>query len=120
MAPRMDSGFAQSAAPYQLVDGTIIATDWSDLTDGELLAPVNMTETGEVVTSGVVEVWTGTSSAGLQSETSVSPDFICDGWTRLEAGKTGIVGLATQVDSTWTDGDSQPCTDEARLYCFSQ
>lgn len=38
--------FTRSTVPYMRVDGVLVANNWSDLTDGSLLAPINITEQG--------------------------------------------------------------------------
>ncbi len=55
--------FFRSSGPYLLVDGTIVATDWDDLTDGSLLAPINISETGEIRS---VEVWSNVAADGTR------------------------------------------------------
>ncbi|UCF47349.1 MAG: hypothetical protein JSU89_09230, partial [Myxococcales bacterium] len=53
--------FAQSGGPYVLVDGTRIADNWGDLTDGSIQAPINLDANG--LTRGG-DVWTGTLPDG--------------------------------------------------------
>jgi hypothetical protein len=44
--------FDPSADAYRLVDGTLVANGWSDLTDGPLQHPIGMREDGIVVIQG--------------------------------------------------------------------
>ncbi len=56
--------FALGAGPYKLLgDGTTIANDWTDLTDGTLDNKINKTESG----GGIVlnrDVWTNVDTSG--------------------------------------------------------
>ena len=89
------TNMTHSELSYKLVDGTTIADSWVDLTDGELLSPINLTETGEVYENAV---WTGTLSDGTSADFS----HTCNGWTDpIVAG--GSIG-ASYSDSQWTDG----------------
>ena len=38
--------FTQSLVPYKLIDGTVIAFDYFDLTDGSIEAPIDLDEIG--------------------------------------------------------------------------
>src|SRR5829696_1025127 len=57
------SRFVPSTGPYQLINGTTIAANFTDLVDGTLLAPIDVTETGGGVGSSEV-TWTHTLSTG--------------------------------------------------------
>ena len=67
--------------PYKLVDNTEIALNWSDLVDGEILAPINITELGATLVEFVDpgNVWTNV--AGNGQVTSPGIDSHCDHWT---------------------------------------
>jgi hypothetical protein len=108
------TSFARSSQPYQLVDGTTIANDWADLTDGELAAPINLDETGQQWPVPPVDVWTATSVAGEQA--TASP---CGNWT-VATGYAGI-GRANDAATGWTEGLIQACGNSSvRIYCFEQ
>ena len=47
------SSFTQASVPYQRVDGTLIANNWADLTDGTLANGVAMDEHGAMVNAEV-------------------------------------------------------------------
>ena len=49
-------------ARYVTTTGELIANNWADLTDGELIAPVNITADGSANNNALV--WTGTTPAG--------------------------------------------------------
>ena len=107
--------FVQSPGPYRLVDGTTIAANWADLTDGAIQAPIVITEQGNVVAGQ--EVWTNVRADG----TANSGTRHCHDWTTVDsgAGQTGYVWANNVAD--WTD--TQPvsaCSESHHLYCFQQ
>ena len=107
--------FTKSMLPYKLLDGTKIAHDWADLTNGNIEHGINMTETSEAL-STQDNVWTGTKPDGKYSGVA------CDNWVALnpatvDAG-VGIVG-ATGTDWTASAAPAK-CSLNARLYCFQQ
>lgn len=109
------SRFSPSPGPYKLVNGTTIANSWTDLRDGSLLAPINMTESGGD-NGGNFGVWTGTRTDG-----SVATNH-CNNWTAA-AGFTGAIGSASATDETWTELADVSCTPPNNLihfYCFQQ
>jgi hypothetical protein len=119
------SRLVHSEVPYVLVDATLVADDWDDLTDGELLHSINLDENG-VDRSGLTfpdeAVWTFTHTNGeiWGGGTPTPTEFSCYDWTD-ETGPSGtIAGLLTTTDQTWTDAISYGCIGEARLYCFRQ
>ena len=128
--------FTQSADPYRLVDGTQVADDWADLTDGALDHAIDRDETGSVV-AGETRVWTNTTTDarawdnGRQCSPGPNPDvpgistWSCGAptWTpgdcRFESGK---FGQATSTSGSWTGTSSSNlgCDSQFRLYCFEQ
>jgi hypothetical protein len=106
--------FNQSAVPYMLVDGTIIANDWADLTDGSLANPIDVDETG--VNVGVSEVWTGT----LPDGTKPGSEF-CANWNSNNIMDVVQVGRADMAGPEWSNIFNQTCDrNNVRLYCFEQ
>ncbi|MBI2020275.1 prepilin-type N-terminal cleavage/methylation domain-containing protein [Candidatus Daviesbacteria bacterium] len=109
----------QTGAPYELVNGTDIADDWTDLTtlhDGTnyLKAAININESGTTVTANV---WTNTTVTGGIPATSAD----CSGWTSPDSAVTGKGGTTTSTTATWTAAGSTPtCNNSYRLYCFEQ
>ena len=106
--------FIHSTSPYQLLDGTIIATGWTDLTDGTLAAPISKDESNVAVGASIV--WTGTTVSGTFS--GVGGD--CNGWTTNSLGVVGVRGSPTVSDAGWTNGGTSNCNTAGRLYCFQQ
>lgn len=106
------SSFTRSTGPYVLVDGTQIAEDWDDLTDGTLDNPINLSESGATITGGT---WTNTSTNG----TLIDGTQDCSNWGNTLGSSTP--GDTTTADSTWTDVEiTLPCAFGLRLYCFEQ
>jgi hypothetical protein len=98
------SRFNQSTGPYIRPDGTQIADDWADLTDGTLDAPIT--------TSGSL-AWTNVATDGTAKGASH-----CSNWT----GTTGSapIGFPTSSGGQWTDAGTHVCSAGAGLYCFGQ
>jgi len=110
--------FFQSILPYFLVDGTKIANNWVDLSDGSISSQINIDENGLVLSNGLV--WTNTLPNGRPKGSSPSDN--CDGWTSgdIGAGKIGAYGSVARQDSKWSDLDRGWCYGPSRLYCFQQ
>ncbi len=120
MAESPSTRFTQSAEPYVLVDGTVVADDWADLTDGGLTANIDLTETGGPIPigntscagGGFPTVWTNTSNMGTGG------NQVCDGFTSTNGG--GRWGQANDL-TQWTQWCSGGvCTWESPIYCFQQ
>jgi hypothetical protein len=104
--------FIKNKAPYMLVDGTAIADDWNDLTDGSLDAPINRDENNNVVSRSV---WTNTNANG-----TLNGDLSCQGWTFGMGGDFGGVGNSSETDDDWTLEAFSFCAATLSLYCFQQ
>ena len=106
--------FTRSAVPYVKLDGTIVANDWADLTDGSLRAAINIDELGAPQLA--YEAWTGTTSSGtLQSAA-------CANWSSaaFAARPFAAVGSAS-TGGSWTNVFLQTCErTNVRLLCFEQ
>ena len=108
-ATRLDTAYQ---GMYVLTDGTPVAENgWTDLTDGELLHAVDLTETKMQVDSAP---WTNTRIDGTSAG-----ENDCDGWNDLGAMKKGAFGFTAATDATWTDAmDTAPCSAPSPLYCI--
>ena len=125
------SRLTHSTGKYVLVDGTSIASDWTSLTTGDLLHPLDMTETkgpAPIIDtllacsseSGKPVVWSNSSKSGSVSSSSGN----CAGWTSTAATSVSV-GFANKVDKYWTEGCFSSggggiCAKIAALYCFEQ
>jgi hypothetical protein len=110
--------FVRSTGPYQRVDGVTVAHDWANLTSGTLLAPLIVTEQGNVVPDDVTRlIWTCTAPTGVEFSGSD-----CEDWTTerpIVLG--GFVGSADEVTAAWSGENSyHSCNGDLRLYCFQQ
>lgn len=115
--------FSVDGGPFVLPDGTSIATDWADLTDGSLAAPILVDAAGAVYNPGAQperQVITHTNPDGT-SAPGISPCAGFNGNSVVEAGW----GNASTMDSSWSStGDRWACDSDAgggpSLYCFQQ
>ena len=104
-----------SDGEYRLLDGTLVANSLADLTDVMLVNPINIDELGAPVSANSDETWTATDSDGTYSGGGT-----CLNWTSIDVGDVAQIGLATEMDATWTDVDFEDtCDSFNRLYCFS-
>lgn len=108
--------WTQYTGSYRLVDGTtVVANNWTDLTDGTLVNAINKTEYGTTPSSPYV--WTNTSNSGNNSGNS------CDNWRGTfgytsQAGDISVPGSAGGWTDWFTTGN---CSNfQFRLYCFQQ
>lgn len=113
--------FIKSEVPYVRIDNVQVAADWNDLIDGQLQAPIVISELGgppgkgthDCLPQDAIIAWTSTSVAG---EPLMMGD--CNAWS----GKDGL-GAAGRVGETgfpWSFSCTPMCSSEAALYCFEQ
>ena len=116
----------QNNGPYALVDGTVVANNWADLTDGTLLKAINKSEknlappgsTGSCTGSNV---WSNTDFKGAIKSAVATAS--CTGWTVALAGQTGNQGNYPSSGNAnlWTDQcTTSTCAQTAPIYCFEQ
>lgn len=114
--------FVHSPVPYRQVDGVEVASDWTDLVDGNIEAGIFVSELNGPPGKGVhsclpmeiVPVWTGTGESGMM----IPGDYFCDNWNSLSG--QGFSGRAGSTDSQWTQFCTATCQDQAALYCVEQ
>ena len=109
--------FHRSSGRYALVTGIPIAEGWDDLTDGTILAPINVDEHGELVE--YTTAYTNTNTQGYLDD----PEQDCLDWTSDAFEDLGGVGHGAMTDSNWfEDVEITPtaCLIEAHLYCVEQ
>jgi hypothetical protein len=124
--------FTKPTIPYRLVDGTLIANNYTDLTDGTPVLGVIKTESGgaaprttfcgpEVpnVILDKIMVWTSTSTTG----TLQAGQGTCTNWTETTAGMGAqwaqpntAAGLTTQCSGGACNGGPYL----APIFCFQQ
>jgi hypothetical protein len=108
--------FTKSQIGYMLVDGTMIADNWDDLTDCHLMHRIDMDESG-VTISSLELVWTGTYCDGAAE----GPN--CTNWTSPNAqgviGNTHLTG-SQGIDQNWSYYWTRACNNLHRLFCFEQ
>ena len=111
-----DTRFTKSAHPYILPNGTKIAEDFTDLTDGSILHPIDIDTTGKPLR--YERFWTGTNSDGTTAQYFVT----CDGWTADPLTNfRGTAGNRTNTTILWSSRYSRmPCGRILRLACFQQ
>jgi len=104
---------------FVLVDGTLIADSWDDLTDGTIAHYIDQTEDGEAPTETILRcsttqaVWTGAWSNGATGGTH------CSAWT--DDNSPGVLGRMDATDSYWTFACTVgACNFSASIYCFEQ
>jgi cysteine-rich repeat protein len=113
--------FTQSAVPYVLVNGTVVADNWADLVNGSLDNAIARTEMNTVTpdTAGACEgsvrlVRTGTNSNGTQGPN------ICNNFTSSANASLGTAGRTTSVTATWSNCAPMACDMLLPIYCFQQ
>lgn len=110
--------FARDGGPWVRTDGTTLADDWDDLTDGTLDHPIELDATGQPLDDQLA-VWTNTAWDG----TALGSD--CQGWTSAAFEHGGIFGDFAQSSefgqwTAWGNPTPFPCENTFHLYCFEQ
>jgi len=113
--------FTRGQFGYMLVEGTMVAKNWDDLTDGTLINGIDLDETGVKVTS-TLGVWTGTTEQGTTIEQA---EANCNNWTSSDSSDGGIFTSAGASgpgpnDDGWSAMEVSNCQNEYRLFCFEQ
>lgn len=104
-------------APFGLLDGTLIANDWTELVSGKMHSAIILDENKHALTT-TFNVWTGTDGTGLYVNESGATN--CNGWSS-ETGN-GWFGQANLLGNAWTKAGSMTCAKAsvAHLYCFER
>jgi len=111
----------RSTVPYVLVDGTLVADDWDDLTDGDIAARINL-DANRQLRGG--DVWTGTLPNGLPYMNDAAldagvPTIDCEGFESAFEG-VGLCGTTASTAANWTANDTPACSTTLRLFCIEQ
>lgn len=118
-----DTRFTHSNKKYALVDGTVIANDWGDLTDGTLANPINLDERGNPGPQSCIGTcdlyaFTNTTMNGLGFSTSLD----CVDWTSNAKVSPFSWGLGTATNGSWSQHGTAGggCDWKLAMYCFQQ
>lgn len=109
------SRLQHNSGQYVLLNGTIIANDWNELTtltSGIIKSPINLNELNSQILSS--DVWTNTHNDGYQGQYND-----CNNWLDNSSSAYGGTGRSDQTFS-WTAYAARNCSTIARLYCFEQ
>lgn len=111
-----DTRFTKSSHPYVLIDGTKIADDYKDLTDGDIQNIINIDSTGK--TLGQQYFWSSTDTDGTSEQYFVT----CEGWTWTDASAIShsMLGKTNKKSTLWTATGRGKCGRPHRLVCFQQ
>lgn len=108
--------FVKTLTPYALPNGSLIANDWTDLTDNNIINPINVDEYGGPQSR---HAWTNTSATGFIIDTSSSDT--CSGFTSA-GGSYTTKGDSSATNAGWSDASSVAWCGSGQfaLYCFEQ
>jgi hypothetical protein len=108
------SRFAHATVPYRLLDGSVIANNWNDLTDGSLAHAIDVLDDGSHA-AAELQVWTGTTAAGGVANGT------CANWTQASMSLIADFGVTDRTDDGWSDWQLQYCNAPSmHVYCFEQ
>ena len=123
--------FAKATIPYRLVDGTLVANNFTDLTDGSIAAGLDKTESGgapprttfcgaqtaPVAAPDRIMVWASTAANGTLSASQGT----CTNWTDAAVGGSQWAdGVKLALTPTCFGGSCGGATFMAPLFCFQQ
>lgn len=98
---------------YILINGTIIARSWNDLTDGSILAPIDTDENKNLVTDYAF------SNTNPDGGWGTDWDYECENWSAA-VGSYANIGSTTATNDDWTFYNYVGCSRSSHLYCFEQ
>jgi hypothetical protein len=115
-----DTRFREKRGRFILVDGTLIAQNWGDLTDGKLTNPIIIDANGGTVPQETF-VWTNTLANGKANNAEDREVDSCVDWYSDTDAYTGWYGDPYAFTSEWwTNRWRAICERDFRLYCFEQ
>lgn len=103
-----------SKGRYVLVNGLVVAQNWTALTSGTIETTITVDENSQTRDT---RAWTGTLAKGTPA---LGSEF-CGDWDD-DSGLLifGGTGLSVSTDETWSFYEHGPCGSELRLYCIEQ
>jgi cysteine-rich repeat protein len=120
--------FTRSSTAYVLVDGTVIADDYTDLTDGSLDNQITLTELGTLAPAafdnscagGTPTIFWSATGANGGPVPGVPSSLRCQEWTSTDGSAYwGNAALFSEPSwSLWCSGGD--CAWHAPLLCFQQ
>jgi hypothetical protein len=121
-----DTRFTKSSHPYVLPDGTKIAENYADLTDGSILHAINVDATGAPVL-GSQRFWTDTMTDGKAVHQFVAnvKRNSCNAWNGTTVYKAiATIGVTYKKTGEWSSYRQAWCNSpgqpKKRLICFQQ
>ncbi len=91
--------------------GTLIANDWADLLDGNI---INALDAAGVLPAGFAFGWrTGSNADGSLHANN------CNGWTTQVGGNNGRGGSAIQTNATWLNELDHECSFSRPVVCIA-
>ncbi len=119
--------FTHSPVAYINTRGETLAFDWADLTDGTIVAGLDVDEQGNTIIPaedpGYGFVWTNVYWNGTRSDYQRGTSD-CAGWTSSSRDDYGVFGISSEAGGNWSHAGQLPCQGTRRLghhlYCFEQ
>lgn len=101
-------------ATYYKIDGSLLAYNKYDLTDGTISSPISRTELNQIVVTGngLDRAYTGTNADGTVNTSN------CNNWTAGSISYAGRWGDVLMINSFWSSRGASSCNVARRLYCF--
>lgn len=97
---------------YVLTNGSVVASNWAALTDGDIGNAIRIDESGAIVDAAEQSaVWTATQGNG---------DYLaadCISWTSAAMNEIGRVGDVESMNEGWTNIGEVSCGTQRRIYC---
>ncbi|MBX7100205.1 MAG: hypothetical protein K1X89_20990 [Myxococcaceae bacterium] len=97
---------------YTVKGGTKLFNNLANLATVPL-APVTMTEQGNLLTTSTERVWTGTGVGGVKTNNNT-----CLNW--VASSNTSVVGSPFETTNAWTSSTTVNCYLGMHLYCIEQ